>query len=66
MKQWLKQGTSPSKFVSTLCKTDKLSCDNKRWQPIERHMSNKKYHDNRKLIKGNYTQQENLELIFTM
>ncbi len=41
MKRWLKQGTSPSKFVSMLCKTDKLSCDNKGWQTIERHMSKK-------------------------
>ena len=40
-----------STFVCTLCKTDGLSCDNKDWQSIERHMINKKHRDNLKLIK---------------
>jgi hypothetical protein len=55
VKQWLKQGTSPLILVFTICKTDELSCENKGWQSIERHMNNKKHLSNLKLLKKNFT-----------
>ena len=55
VKRWLKRGTSPSTFICTLCKTSELSCANKGWQSIERHMNNEKHRDNLQLIKENST-----------
>ncbi|CAF4107155.1 unnamed protein product [Rotaria sordida] len=55
IKRWLKQGANPSTFICTLCKTDELSCKNKGWESVERHMNNKKHRDNLKLIKENST-----------
>ncbi|CAF0943836.1 unnamed protein product [Rotaria sordida] len=55
IKRWLKQGANPSAFICTLCKTDELSCKNKGWESVERHMNNKKHRDNLKLIKENST-----------
>lgn len=55
VKRWLKSGSNASTFICTICKTDELTCGNKGWQSIERHMSNKKHRDNLKLIKENST-----------
>ena len=55
VKRWLKPGSSPSTFICTICKTDELTCGNKGWQSIERHMNDKKHRDNLKLIKENST-----------
>jgi hypothetical protein len=55
VKRWLKQGTNPSTFICSICKTDELSCGNKGWQSIEQHMNNKKHRDNLKLIQQNST-----------
>ncbi|CAF3857221.1 unnamed protein product [Rotaria sp. Silwood1] len=55
VKRWLKQGTKPSSFICTLCKTDELCCGNKGWQSVESHMNNKKHRDTLKLIKENTT-----------
>jgi len=55
VKRWLKQGSNSSTFICTICKTDELTCGNKGWQSIERHMNNKKHRDNLKLIKENST-----------
>ncbi|CAF3819452.1 unnamed protein product, partial [Rotaria sp. Silwood1] len=55
VKRWLKQGTKPSPFICTLCKTDELCCGNKGWQSVESHMNNKKHRDTLKLIKENTT-----------
>ena len=50
VKKWLKHGTGSSTFSYTVCKTGELSCGNKGWASIERHMKNKKHCDNLKLI----------------
>jgi hypothetical protein len=31
VKRWLKQGSSSSTFICTICKTDELTCGNKGW-----------------------------------
>ena len=55
VKRWLKQGVKPSSFICILCKTGDLSCANKGWQSVERHMDNKKHRYNIKLLKENNT-----------
>jgi len=62
VKRWLKQGTNPSTFICSICKTDELSCGNKGWQSIEQHMNNKKHRDNLKLIQQKRVRAEHEQL----
>jgi len=53
VKTWLKQGSTETTFICTLCHTGNLDCANKGWKAIEQHMQNEKHKRNLNSLKNN-------------
>ena len=46
IRTWLRQGSSETTFICTLCRTGDLDCSNKGWKAVEQHMQNEKHKKN--------------------
>ncbi|CAF2922929.1 unnamed protein product [Rotaria sp. Silwood2] len=53
VKTWLKQGSSETTFICTICRTGDLDCSNKGWKAVEQHMQNEKHKNNLNALKNN-------------
>ncbi|CAF4369072.1 unnamed protein product, partial [Rotaria sp. Silwood2] len=53
VKMWLKQGSSETTFICTICRTGDLDCSNKGWKAVEQHMQNEKHKYNLNALKNN-------------
>ena len=53
VKPWLKQGSSETTFICTICRTGDLDCSNKGWKAVEQHMQNEKHKNNLNALKNN-------------
>ncbi|CAF3455348.1 unnamed protein product, partial [Rotaria sp. Silwood2] len=49
----LKQGSSETTFICTICRTGDLDCSNKGWKAVEQHMQNEKHKYNLNALKNN-------------
>jgi hypothetical protein len=53
IKTWLKQGSSETTFICTICRTGDLDCSNKGWKAVEQHMRNDKHKKSLNALKNN-------------
>lgn len=50
---WLKQGSSETTFICTICRSGDLECSNKGWKAVEEYMQNEKHKKKFNALKNN-------------
>mgnify|MGYP006996225816 FL=1 len=53
VKTWLKQGSSETTFVCTICRTGDLDCAKRGWKAVEQHMLDAKHKKNSNAFRTN-------------
>ncbi len=53
VKMWLKQGSSETTFICTICRSGDLECSNKGWKAVEEYMQNEKHKKKFNALKNN-------------